>query len=220
MCFSAQASFIAAGLIGTIGVASVAKAKKPLRLLAVTPLLFAIQQVIEGIDWITLDLGDTTSPLHKISIYGFVIFAFIFWPIWMPFVLYKIEESKKRKKLLGINIVIGCLIALISALGIIFLGREVKLEDNHIHYIFVLNSLPYLPEQFMFFLQNLIFYVYLLPTVGSFFISSLQRVWLLGVVLLTGWIASIILYSMAFSSVWCFFGAFGSIIIYYIVKKS
>jgi len=219
MCFSAQASFIGAGIIGAIGIASVIKAKKPLRLLAVTPFLFAIQQALEGMVWLTLDSGDTSS-FHKVGIYGFVIFAYIVWPLWVPFVLYKTEESKERKKFLGINIVIGCFVALISALSLIFLGQKIELEGHHIHYTFALDPLSYIPNSFLLFIQYLIFYLYLLPTVGSFFISSLRYARILGVVLIVSWLVSAVVYSLAFASVWCFFGAFGSIIIYYMVKAS
>lgn len=220
MCFSTQASFLTASIIGTIGLASVAKAKKPLRLLAVTPLLFAIQQALEGINCITLDSSDTTSLFHKASLYGFVVFASIVWPIWVPFVLFRSERNKARKKLLGVNIIIGCFIALVSMMCMFFLGWRVELRSHHIHYLIEGDTLSSLLGSFVSFVRYLIFYIYLLPTVGSFFITSLRHAWLVGAVLLVGWLTSIIFYSMAFSSVWCFFAALGSAVIYYIVKKS
>ncbi|KTD57119.1 hypothetical protein Lsai_1723 [Legionella sainthelensi] len=55
MCFSASASFTAAGVIAAVGICSLLKARTyPLFLFALTPLFFAVQQALEGIVWITL----------------------------------------------------------------------------------------------------------------------------------------------------------------------
>jgi hypothetical protein len=56
MCFSATASFGAAVVLGTIGIVAMSKAgTKPQRLLAAIPLIFAVQQVTEGLIWLSVD---------------------------------------------------------------------------------------------------------------------------------------------------------------------
>jgi hypothetical protein len=57
MCFSAPASFITAGITGAIGVVALTRINEPRELpLAGTPLLFALQQGIEGLLWLKLPL--------------------------------------------------------------------------------------------------------------------------------------------------------------------
>lgn len=219
MCFSVQASFTAAVVIGTIGVVSIAKAKPQLRILAFMPLFFALQQAIEGIVWLTLGSGDTTSLLNTTSAYLYMILATIFWPLWIPSVLYRIEENSIRKRGLQINIGIGLLVGITSMLGLILLGCVAEVVDYHINYTHVLKSYAYLPQSFLTFIYNTAFILYLLPTVGSFFISTLRGAWVLGAVFSLAWVVSIIAFAMAFASVWCFFAAWASIIIFFMVKK-
>src|SRR5947207_8294564 len=100
MCFSAKASFIAAGSLSVIGLLSIRKAsiiKKKLIPFASTPLIFAIQQASEGIVWITLT-NDLPHYFYTFGIYSFVFFAGIWWPLWLPITLYIIENKVIRKK--------------------------------------------------------------------------------------------------------------------------
>ena len=54
MCFSASASFVAGVSLTAIGVATVRKAEGPAeRPFAMIPLLFGIQQLTEGVIWLT-----------------------------------------------------------------------------------------------------------------------------------------------------------------------
>jgi hypothetical protein len=58
MCFSATASFIAFGVTGAIGLASVSRIRSSNELpLAAIPLVFASQQGIEGLLWLTLPVA-------------------------------------------------------------------------------------------------------------------------------------------------------------------
>ena len=63
MCFSATASFVAGTTLSTIGVATITKVKQRSELpFALIPLLFGIQQFIEGIIWLTFSHD---APLLK-----------------------------------------------------------------------------------------------------------------------------------------------------------
>ena len=56
MCFSATASFVASGVIASIGVATLRHVREPRALLfACVPLLFAVHQFTEGLVWLGLD---------------------------------------------------------------------------------------------------------------------------------------------------------------------
>ncbi len=75
MCFSAEASFGAATVITTIGVLSFKKAKgTDLRLLAMIPVFFGIQQFSEGILWLS-SRYEQFAGMEKTSTYAFIFFA-------------------------------------------------------------------------------------------------------------------------------------------------
>jgi hypothetical protein len=71
MCFSAEASFAGGIIITSIGVATITKVHKPSQLLfASIPLFFGIQQIVEGILWLTIP-DPEYFKLQKIATYFF-----------------------------------------------------------------------------------------------------------------------------------------------------
>ncbi|THD66260.1 DUF6629 family protein, partial [Phenylobacterium sp.] len=57
MCFSATASFTAAAVTGSLGLVAMARTRQLHDLpLAATPVLFAVQQVTEGLIWLRLPM--------------------------------------------------------------------------------------------------------------------------------------------------------------------
>ena len=92
MCFSAGASFVASGGLAIVGVASLKVAKKEERIIALIPLAFALQQAIEGVQWLSLQSGCPSLPLG----YGFLFFAFIFWPVYVPLTVYLLDKKKRK----------------------------------------------------------------------------------------------------------------------------
>src|SRR5689334_14768384 len=100
MCFSAQASFAASATLIAISALCFKKARTfEQKLLAACPLLFGIQQFLEGIVWMTLQRSETHSSLHAVGVYGFLTFAYMFWPIYVPYMAYRLEHNPLRKKI-------------------------------------------------------------------------------------------------------------------------
>lgn len=60
--------------------------------------------------------------------------------------------------------------------------------------------------------------LYVVATIGALFISSLRKMWILGILVAFSFIISYIYYYMEFGSVWCFFSAIESCVLYYIVS--
>jgi hypothetical protein len=87
MCFSAAASFTAAGLLLPIGAACLQRCDRcgdpSLRPLAAIPLLFATQQVLEGLIWLDLGHG-SASPWRAPLSLAYLFFAYALWPAWIP----------------------------------------------------------------------------------------------------------------------------------------
>jgi hypothetical protein len=96
MCFSASASFGAGALLVVIGVASLKKTHHHSQyLFAGIPLIFGIQQIAEGVLWLTLRNEDALN-LQIISTYVFLFFAQIVWPVWVPTAILLLEHKMNR----------------------------------------------------------------------------------------------------------------------------
>ena len=91
MCYSASASFIASGGLALVGAASFRVATKKERALALIPIFFAIQQALEGIQWLYLNQGLVCRPAG----YGFLFFALLLWPIYIPAMVYMFDRTRR-----------------------------------------------------------------------------------------------------------------------------
>jgi len=80
MCFSATASFSVAATTAVIGLAAVARVRRPRELpLALAPMLFALQQVVEGVLWLQLTGAGDSGNVAELS-FAFRLFAEVLWP--------------------------------------------------------------------------------------------------------------------------------------------
>src|SRR6185312_5966054 len=113
MCFSAAASFTAAGLLAMTGIATLAQVRKRTELpLALTPLLFAAQQAVEGALWLTVPAGrDHSLTLANI----FAAIALVVWPVMIPLAMALVEREPLRRLVMLIMIPAGIGVAVYSA---------------------------------------------------------------------------------------------------------
>lgn len=199
MCFSAQASFITSGVTAAAGIAAIIKVKNKKELpLAITPLLFSVQQLVEGIQW----LSDKPGTMSLAMGYIFLFFAFTLWPIYLPFAVYKAETNEKRKEVMKYLLALGTLVSIsliifliISPLSIGSSGTSIRYDIDIIYPTW--RIIPYV-----------------IATCGSCLLSSHKYVKILGVATLIALFASWAFYSNTFGSVWCFFSAALSAVIY------
>ena len=200
MCFSASASFIAAGALATLGGISLASAKKKDKVLAAIPIMFSIQQFCEGIQWLYLNSG-SSSPILG---YFFLFFAFILWPIYIPVAVYILD--KKERKILGWFIFVGIAVA-IYFVTILMMGPLNVLKINScVAYYF---NFPF---------QNVVVLAYMLAIIGSFFISSLNIFRYFGIVIGFLGLVSWFFFALTFTSVWCFFAAMVSLMFFFYIR--
>ena len=199
MCFSAEASFTATTLLSSIGYVSYKMARnKKEYLIALTPVLFALQQACEGILWLTIP-NYTDTLYSRLSIYAFLLFALVIWPIWIPSSFYVAEENKIRKKIMKNLVAVGILTALILTVCLIKNGADIHIGTSHIEYRGVF------PQAFL--PLAIILILYLASTILPFFISSLPYMSIVGVILAISYGITYIFYRAALTSVWCFFAA-------------
>jgi hypothetical protein len=210
MCFSAGASFASGIVISTIGVVTVKEVYKPSqRVFSIIPMLFGIQQLAEGCLWITLS-GTDFVIVRKISTYVFLVTAQVLWSWVIPLSVFLMEEKPRRRKILQIMIVIGVALSMYYAFFLFFHNVTSQILDCHI--LYTTES----PES----LELPTFTLYLGVTVVPFFVSSVRRIYLLGIIMSLSCLTAVIFYKLYLTSVWCFFAAIISVFIYLILRES
>lgn len=208
MCFSANASFITAGVLTIIGLISVSISRtRSEQLLSLTAFFFAIQQATEGFLWLNLPSGNTI--ISTFATYLYLFYVYFFWPLWMPLVVSFYEQDWLRKIAMYICTLAGFFIALYGLQALVINGAYAKIEHLHIQYIF---NVPF-PFIFGLLLNTL----YCIATIIPLLICSRPLVWICGVTLAASYVISQIFYYAFFTSVWCFFGSLTSLLILYII---
>jgi hypothetical protein len=208
MCFSANASFGAGTVLITIGVVTVFKVKRRQdKFFAMIPLIFGFQQIIEGFGWITL-LNDAYSVWKPYPLFGFLFFAHILWPFWIPLSLYLMEPKERIKKWLRVLLSLALALSA-SEIYVMFAYPSAALvKEHHISYTI------YFPETYTVISEIAYIFVTLVPC----FISSIKRMWLFGYSLSLTLVFSFLFYHFYLISVWCFFAAISSMVIYFILR--
>ena len=207
MCFSAGASFGASAILGTIGIVTLKKAKTTNEIpFASIPLLFGAQQAAEGVLWIGLSSGN--ESWKHFPVYIFLIFAQLVWPVWIPFSILQLENDRTRATIIKGMLGVGSCISLYLLYCMLVYGVKAEIHTGHILY-----KLSF-PAAFAW-INNVFYFV---PTVVPLFISSIKRIQLLGLAVLASFVFSRIYFMEHLISVWCFFAAILSIIIFWIVS--
>ena len=210
MCFSAEASFAAGVVLSAVGVASQKKVKKPNhRLFAAIPLLFGLQQFAEGVLWVTLKSGGHVW-LQNAATYIFLIPALVIWPVMVPSSMWFMEKLRKRKRILAGLIVMGGMVSVFYTFCLISYNVTPQINNFHILYV----------DEFPRITVDIAYLFYITPTIAPLFISSVRRMWLFGVLILLSYLVTIIFFTHHLTSVWCFFAALVSVVIYRILSTS
>jgi hypothetical protein len=195
MCFSATASFVAAGGLAVIGAATIAQ-RPPLRMaaLAATPLLFAVHQSIEGAVRLSLDGGEPSQALVK----SWVFIAEVFWPTFTPIAVLLMTRGRRRRQGLAALAVTGVIVSAYFLNVLLRSDFTVAAVDGNLSYRPDEPAARNLPG------------LYLMATVAPLLIARERFVFAFGLAVLAGAIATELYFSHAGPSVWCFFAAVAS----------
>jgi hypothetical protein len=210
MCFSAAASFTGGAVLSAAGVATVKRAHRPnQRLFSLIPLLFAFQQLAEGVIWVTLrSMG--LDLLQNTAMYLFLVMALVVWPTLVPLSVWLMEEVKSRKRILTFLVAAGACASLFYIYGLVFYEVNPRIVASHIEYV---DAFPRTPV-------NFVFGLYLAATVLSLFVSSVRRMWVFGGLIAVSLLVTSIFFTHYLTSVWCFFAALSSVAVYFILAQS
>jgi len=201
MCFSAAGSFTLAAVLTGVGAASISrKVDARVAMLAVVPLLFAVQQAAEGVVWLTIDAASAHAALQHVAVVVFLGFAIVVWPVWSPLSLLLIERgTTSRRRALAALTALGAAIA-VSAAVLLSRWQPVAVVEGHsisYHWAGSRNAI----------VEIGVLLAYAAATVLPFFASSMKYARTIGVTLVVSVVVTMLVQREALTSVWCFFAA-------------
>jgi hypothetical protein len=208
MCFSPTASFVASGVLATIGVATLRHVREPRTILfAAVPLLFAFHQFSEGMVWLGLD-GVIGEQGLRTAAYVFRVYAQGLLPFLMPLAVVLMEPAGWRRRVMIGLVAIGVVVSAWDLWGLAFYPSQTFVQNHSIAYRNPLTG-------------NLdISLLYILATCGSLLLSSHKVVRWYGALNVVGLTVVQIVRDYAFASVWCFYAAALSAIIYWQFRRN
>jgi hypothetical protein len=200
MCFSATASFSAGAVLLGLGTLTLKSARSPReRIFAAIPLLFAIQQLIEGVIWLTFTYDAPMLNVVMTNAYSF--FSHVLWPVYVPVAVLLIEPPGRRRQALFAFVVAGIAVGLYLLYFLVAFPVVAQPTGQHIEYV----SPHFFAAAAMTF--------YLLSTSVSLVLSTHRVVKVFGTLALLSFGAAYYFYARWFISVWCLFAALMSAVI-------
>ncbi len=201
MCFSPLASFAAGVAISTVGVATLKNVNNRREIpFALVPLIFGIQQIIEGFVWLSFGWSPESHAIFS-AIYS--VFALCVWPMGLPVAILLLEDHEFRQKILMVIGLAGIAVGGFLLYHIFVHPPGAYVLNSCIHYEVVV---PY---------SNLLWAAYVLVVVGAGLVSSKKTVQVFGAVLFGSLLFALHQYKENAISVWCFFSALLSAVVYW-----
>jgi hypothetical protein len=206
MCFSAAASFTAAGVLAPLGAVSLARAWRGDRrylALSALPVLFAAQQLMEGFVWRFGAAGDA-AVVERFSL-AYLFFSWLAWPVWVPFSVYFLEPGRRRPVYLLLAVAGGMLGGLQYVpyfahegwLATRFLGAAISYEGKAL--------LDYVIG------REFTYAIYLFVVIGPLLLSTDKDARVFGVLAALVFVVTYLFFQYAYISVFCFGGALMSL---------
>lgn len=201
MCFSATASFTAGAFLLGIGTLTLRAVRSPREFpFAAIPLLFAVQQLIEGVIWLTF--SREAPLLNVVMTYAYSFFSHVLWPIYVPLAVLLIEPPGWRRQALAAFLVAGLGVGLYLLVMLLAFPVVSRPTGQHVEYVS--------PHFFVAVAMTL----YLLSTSVSLVLSTHRIVRLFGALALVSFGIAYAFYAVWFISVWCLFAALLSAVVY------
>lgn len=201
MCFSATVSFSAGALLLGIGTLTLKSARRLRELpFAAIPLLFAIQQLSEGVIWLTFSYEAPLLNAVMTHVYSF--FSHVLWPAYVPIAVLLIEPPGWRRRALLAFVAAGIAVGAYLLYVLVAFPIVSRPTGQHIEYVS--------PHFFAAVSMTL----YLMSTTVSLLLSTHRTVKAFGVLALLSFAVAYWFYTTWFISVWCFFAALLSAVVY------
>jgi hypothetical protein len=201
MCFSATANFVGSGVLGGLGIATLAQVKHRRELLfAALPTMFAIHQFTEGFVWLGLDGVFSPRVTHDAGA-AFMLYAQGILPALVPMSVMMFERTAKRRRLMLPFVVLGWALTLYTLWALAVYPTQVSVRDHSI--VYVNQGTNY----------TTIAVLYIIATCGSLFASEERDMVLFGAANVVLILIVMEVKRYAFTSVWCAYAAVASVIV-------
>ena len=201
MCFSATASFSAGTILLGLGTLTLKSANRPRELpFAAIPLLFGIQQLSEGVIWLTFRYE--APQLNMVMSYIYSFFSHVLWPVYVPVAVLLMEPPGWRRRALLVFVVAGIAVGGYLLYILVAFPIVSRPTGQHIEYVS-----PH-------FFAAVAITLYLISTTVSPMLSTYRMVKVFGVLAILSFVAAYFFYATWFISVWCFFAALLSTVVY------
>ncbi len=201
MCFSAAANFVGSAVLGGIGVVTLTKVKHRRELLfAGLPTLFAVHQFMEGFVWLGLDGYLSPAATHYWGT-AFMLFAQGLLPFLLPLSIQLFEPNTPSRARMVPFTIAGGITSLYMLWALMAFPTSICVQGNSIVYINPGTQITALAA------------IYIVVTTGSLFFSKERPMVLFGAANLAALLFVMAVKRYAFTSLWCAYAAFASIII-------
>lgn len=202
MCFSAPVSFTTSAALAVVGVMALRTTQTKRELpFASVPLLFAIQQFIEGMLWLSLPEAGSSLRQYWLT-QGYAFFIGVVWPVLVPLSLLFIEPRIIKRHFIKMIVAVGVVVAVYTLSVITHYGVSAEVVNKCVVYQYPGDDHP------------AILVTYLIATCMAFFFSSHRSVLWIGIINIIGFIVSYYFFRLNYTSVWCLFAAIISGLIY------
>lgn len=139
----------------------------------------------------------------------FCFFAFLLWPVWVPFAIRKSETEPHHQKQQAVWFVLGSIVTAFLLLAMVSSPLLVQVSCAHINYDIQFPGLIWIA------------YAYVFVIIGSFVSSSRARLRWFGLLMCVSAAFSIWSAAENFTSVWCSFAAIlSALLVWCISPKS
>ena len=202
MCFSATASFTAGALLVGIGTMTLKSVRRSRELpFAAIPMLFAIQQLSEGVIWLTFRYD--APQLNAVMTHVYSFFSHVLWPVYVPVAVLLMEPSGWRRPALLPLVAVGFAVGGYLLYVMVAFPVVSRATDKHVEYL----------SPHFYAIATMM--LYLIAIIFSLVLSSHRTVIAFGVLALLSFAAAYFFYATWFISVWCFFAAVLSAVVYW-----
>jgi len=187
-------------VLTTVGVLTIGKTRSKSEIpFAAIPLIFGVQQAVEGMIWL-YPVGP--SVVHSCMTTDFSFISHVFWPVFIPVAVLLIEKVQWRRRALEVFMCVG----FVMGLWLLYLFMTVPM-----HAVILNHSINYVSSHSYSIAEQ---YLYLVAACLCCLFSSHRYVNLFGLLVFFSAVLTSVFWSVTFVSVWCFFSAIVSAVIY------
>jgi Na+/melibiose symporter-like transporter len=136
--------------------------------------------------------------------------ADVLWPALIPLSILMMESNAKKRKIIRLLLISGLSVSIYYSCCLLFMNVTPQIMSYHIIYNSDFPKLIAIP----------VFILYLIATLTPLFISSIERTHMMGILMFFSCLVTAIFFTQYLTSVWCFFAALISGVIYWILSDA